>query len=146
MDFEYTAQQQAFRQEVRSFLKENLPPKSERGKGFLGKWLPKVRAKGWVGFSWPKEFGGSDGGLIEQTILREEMASAKAPPLGASFMGLAWVGPGIMQYGTQHRSRNSYPTSSTAKSPGVRVTRNQTTAQTSPPFNVRPCATATTNS
>lgn len=109
MDFDYTSQEQSFREEVRSFLKENLPPRAERGPDFLQTWLAKVRAKGWVGFSWPKEFGGSDGGLIEQTILREEMAIAKAPPLGTSFMGLAWVGPGIMKYGTDEQKRQFIP-------------------------------------
>ncbi|MFW6093850.1 MAG: acyl-CoA dehydrogenase family protein [Pseudomonadota bacterium] len=109
MDFEYSAQEQAFREEVRAFLRENLPPKSERGPDFLATWLEKVREKGWVGFSWPKEFGGSDGGLIEQAILREEMALAKAPPLGTSFMGLAWVGPGIMQYGTEDQKKRFIP-------------------------------------
>ena len=109
MDFDYTEEEQAFRQEVRDFLTENLPPKSERPRGFLDSWLEKVRAKGWVGFSWPKEYGGSDGGLIEQTILREEMALAKAPPLGTSFMGLAWVGPGIMQYGTEAQKQQFIP-------------------------------------
>jgi alkylation response protein AidB-like acyl-CoA dehydrogenase len=109
MDFDYSAEEQAFREEVRSFIQENLPPKEQRGKGFLKTWLEKVRAQGWVGFSWPKEFGGSSGGLIEQTILREEMALAKAPPLGSSFMGLAWVGPGIMQYGTQEQKERFIP-------------------------------------
>ncbi len=109
MDFEYTADEQAFREEVRDFLATNLPPREERGKDFLANWLTNVREKGWVGFSWPKEFGGSDGGLIEQAILKEEMALAKAPPLGTSFMGLAWVGPGIIQYGTEDQKRRFIP-------------------------------------
>ncbi len=109
MDFDYSPDEEAFRQEVRFFLRENLPPKAERPADFLKTWLEKVRAKGWVGFSWPKEFGGGDGGLIEQTILREEMALAKAPPLGTSFMGLAWVGPGIMQYGTDAQKKKFIP-------------------------------------
>jgi alkylation response protein AidB-like acyl-CoA dehydrogenase len=109
MDFDFTPEEQAFRSEVRDFLAANLPPKKDRPQDFMQTWLEKVRAKGWVGFSWPKEFGGSDGGLIEQTILREEMALAKAPPLGTSFMGLAWVGPGIMQYGTQAQKEKFIP-------------------------------------
>lgn len=109
MDFDYTPEEQAFRQEVRDFLSENLVPKAKREKGFMKTWLQKVRAKGWVGFSWPKEFGGSDGGLIEQAILKEEMSLAKAPPLGSSFMGLAWVGPGIMEYGTQEQKQKFIP-------------------------------------
>ncbi|MEE8077410.1 MAG: acyl-CoA dehydrogenase family protein [Pseudomonadales bacterium] len=109
MDFEYSDSEVAFREEVRNFLRENLPPKAERDRNFLSTWLAEVRARGWVGFSWPKQFGGSDGGLIEQTILKEEMALAKAPPLGSSFMGLAWVGPGIMQYGTQAQKERFIP-------------------------------------
>ena len=109
MDFEYSDSEVAFREEVRHFLRENLPPQAERDRKFRRTWLAEVRARGWVGFSWPKQFGGSDGGLIEQTILKEEMALAKAPPLGSSFMGLAWVGPGIMQYGTQAQKERFIP-------------------------------------
>ena len=50
MDFDYTAEENAFREEVRNFISENLPPKKERDKNFLNTWLEKVRAKGWVGF------------------------------------------------------------------------------------------------
>ena len=109
MDFDYTPQEQAFREEVRDFLAKNLVPRTERGKDFLPTWLEKVREKGWIGFSWPEEFGGSNGGLIEQAILKEEMSLAKAPPLGTSFMGLAWVGPGIMEYGTEEQKRKFIP-------------------------------------
>ena len=56
MDFEYTAEENGFREEIKAFLKENLPPKKERDKNFLKSWLEKVREKGWVGFSWPKEY------------------------------------------------------------------------------------------
>ena len=62
MDFDYTVEENAFREEVRNFISDNLPPKKERDKNFLNTWLEKVRAKGWVGFSWQKEFSGSDGG------------------------------------------------------------------------------------
>ena len=94
---------------MREFLAENLPPPKERGRGFLKDWLTKVRAKSWVGFSWPKEYGGGEGSLIEQAILKEEMALHRAPPLGTSFMGLAWVGPGIIQYGTDEQKRRFVP-------------------------------------
>ena len=109
MDFDFTSEEQAFRAEVREFLAENLPPRAERGRGFMGEWLKKVRGKRWVGFSWPEEYGGGAGSLTEQAILKEEMALAGAPSLGTSFMGLAWVGPGIIQYGTDEQKQRFIP-------------------------------------
>ena len=109
MDFDFTPEEQAFRAEVREFLAENLPPRAERGRGFMGEWLKQVRNRRWVGFSWPEEYGGGAGSLTEQAILKEEMALAGAPPLGTSFMGLAWVGPGIIQYGTDEQKQRFIP-------------------------------------
>ncbi|MDZ7684882.1 MAG: acyl-CoA dehydrogenase family protein [Gammaproteobacteria bacterium] len=109
MDFELTDQEQAFRQEVRDFLDGNLPPKSERGPDFMNDWLTKVREKRWVGFSWPEEVGGGGGDIMAQVILKEEMAKRKAPPLGTCMMGLAWVGPGIIQYGTEEQKQRFIP-------------------------------------
>ena len=109
MDFDFTPDEEAFRTEVREFLSENLPPRNERPGSFLREWLEKVRARGWVGFSWPKAVGGSDGDVARQAILKEEMALAGAPPLGTSFMGLAWVGPGIIQYGTEEQKTRFIP-------------------------------------
>ena len=51
MDFDYTPHEQSFRDEVRGFIADNLPPKEKRDKNFLATWLEKVRAKGWVGFA-----------------------------------------------------------------------------------------------
>ena len=109
MDFELTKEEQAFRDEVRAFIKENLASPKQRGPAFLTEWLKKVRDKRWVGFAWPKEVGGGEGTIVEQAILKEEMALAKAPPLGTSMMGLAWVGPGIIQYGTDEQKRRFIP-------------------------------------
>jgi alkylation response protein AidB-like acyl-CoA dehydrogenase len=109
MDFELDEQEQAFRDEVRRFLDENLPPADQRDAGFHAEWQRKVREKRWVGFSWPREVGGGGGTIMEQVILKEEMAKAKAPPLGTCFMGLAWVGPAIIQYGTEEQKRRFIP-------------------------------------
>jgi alkylation response protein AidB-like acyl-CoA dehydrogenase len=53
--------------------------------------------------------GGGGGTLMQQVILKEEMAKRKAPPLGSCFMGLAWVGPAIVQYGTEEQKRRFIP-------------------------------------
>ncbi|MDX1649609.1 MAG: acyl-CoA dehydrogenase family protein, partial [Myxococcota bacterium] len=107
MDFDFTPEEEAFRAEVRGFLDENLP--RERTPEAIAAWQRKVREKRWVGFSWPEEVGGGGGGIAEQVILKEEMAKAKAPPLGACFMGLAWVGPAIIEYGTEEQKKRFIP-------------------------------------
>jgi alkylation response protein AidB-like acyl-CoA dehydrogenase len=95
---------------VRAFLDENLPPGTNiSDPRFVAEWNRKVRAKRWVGFSWPREVGGGGGSIMQQVILKEEMAKRKAPPLGSCFMGLAWVGPSIVQYGTEEQKRRFIP-------------------------------------
>lgn len=109
MDFNFTPEEEAFRAEVRRFLDENLPPEGERDFAFMAEWQRKVREKGWVGFSWPKQVGGGGGSIAEQVILKEEMARRKAPALGNCFMGLAWVGPALIEYGTEEQKKRFIP-------------------------------------
>ena len=109
MDFSFTPEEEAFRAEVLRFLDENLRPEGERDFAFMAGWQEKVRRKGWVGFSWPKQVGGGGGSIAEQVILKEEMARRKAPPLGTCFMGLAWVGPALIEYGTDEQKQRFIP-------------------------------------
>lgn len=110
MDFHLTPEEEAFRAEVRAFLDENLPPGTNKeDPKFLAEWNRKVREKRWVGFSWPKEVGGGGATIMQQVILKEEMSKRKAPPLGTCFMGLAWVGPAIIQYGTEAQKQRFIP-------------------------------------
>ncbi len=109
MDFDLTPEEERFRAEVQTFLDENLPSDGRRDGAFLGEWNRKVREKRWVGFSWPKDVGGGGGSIMEQAILKEELAKRKAPPLGTCFMGLSWVGPAIIEYGTEAQKQRFVP-------------------------------------
>jgi len=110
MDFHLTPEEEAFRAEVRAFLDELLPPGTNAmDPKFVANWQRRVREKRWVGFSWPQEVGGGGGSIMQQVILKEEMAKRKAPPLGACFMGLAWVGPAIVEYGTGAQKQRFIP-------------------------------------
>ncbi|MEZ4289454.1 MAG: acyl-CoA dehydrogenase family protein [Myxococcota bacterium] len=109
MDFQLTEKEEAFRDEVRAFLDENLPEGASRTPELMQAWTRKVREKRWVGFSWPREVGGGGGSIMEQVILKDEMARRKAPALGSCFMGLAWVGPAIIQYGTEEQKQKYIP-------------------------------------
>jgi alkylation response protein AidB-like acyl-CoA dehydrogenase len=109
MDFNLTPEQEAFRDEVRAFLDEHLPPVGERDAEFLERWSRLVREKRWVGFGWPREVGGGGAGVMMQAILKEEMSKRRAPALGTCLMGLAWVGPAIIQYGTDEQKKRFIP-------------------------------------
>lgn len=115
MDFSFSEHEEAFRREVQEFLATANPNTDAGDEGDIESAmdrLPKLMAwnqalyeKSWVGFSWPKEVGGGGGSLVEQMILKEECAKARAPMLGLSYMGLAWVGPGIIKYGTEEQKQ-----------------------------------------
>ena len=110
MDFQLSEKEETFRQEVVAFLDENLPDDpAARTPEMLADWTKKIREKRWVGFSWPEDCGGGGGSIMEQVILKDEMAKRKAPALGTCFMGLAWVGPGIIQYGTEEQKQKYIP-------------------------------------
>ena len=109
MDFQLSEEEEAFRLEVRAFLDENLAEDGKRTPELMAQWSRKIREKRWVGFSWPKDVGGGGGSIMEQVILKDEMAQRKAPPLGSCFMGIAWVGPAIIQYGTEAQKQRFVP-------------------------------------
>ncbi|MAT95490.1 MAG: hypothetical protein CME59_23220 [Halioglobus sp.] len=109
MDFDFTEKEQAFRAEVKQFIADNLPPPEQRGEDFEKHWHAKLIEKKWIGFSWPKEYGGGGGTLIEQFILKEEMSKALAPDLGSDFMGLTWVGPALIRHGTEEQKKEFLP-------------------------------------
>jgi alkylation response protein AidB-like acyl-CoA dehydrogenase len=107
MDFDFTPEDEAFRAEVRDFIKKCLPKKGKPEE--LVAWQRQARERRYVGFSWPKEVGGGGGSLSQQVILKEELARVKAPALGSCFMGLAWVGPSIIEYGTPEQKERFIP-------------------------------------
>ena len=102
MDFHYTPEEEAFRSEVRAFIAKHNPKADEReDPDALAKWHAALMEKKWIGFSWPREAGGGGGSVIQQFILKEEIGAAQAPPLGSDFMGLTWVGPALINHGSE---------------------------------------------
>jgi alkylation response protein AidB-like acyl-CoA dehydrogenase len=121
MDFEYTPEQEAFRKKVRSWLKANLPSElcvddamDERiapNREIFEKrrvWQKKLHEAGYVGLSWPKEYGGSSASLIEQVIFDEEYSRARAPML-PGYSGVSLCGPTLMHWGTETQKKRYLP-------------------------------------
>jgi alkylation response protein AidB-like acyl-CoA dehydrogenase len=119
MDFTLTPEQQSFRDEVRGWLSRNLPPgwleRHQRGSealrpeayAFLRDWQRKLYDAGLVGLTWPKEYGGRGLSFMEEIILHEEMALAKAPPI-LNILAIGMAGPTIIAYGTEAQKKR-YP-------------------------------------
>ena len=121
MDFQYTPEQDTFRKEVRGWLEANLPPdlqvedaQDERvapdRETFEKRvtWQKKMHAAGWVGISWPREYGGRGATLMEQIIFDEESFRARAPVL-PGFSGVNMAGPTIIEWGTETQKRHFLP-------------------------------------
>jgi len=119
MDFTLTPEQRSFRDEVRHWLGENLPadwvarlrqgsdvPRPEAYR-FLSDWQRRMYEAGFVGITWPKEYGGRGLSFMEEMILHEEMALHKAPPV-LNILAIGMAGPTIIAYGTEEQKKR-YP-------------------------------------
>jgi len=122
MEFRFTSEEEAFRQEVRAFLRSELPADwatSGGGGGiglgeggeerweFLRDFQRKLAGKGWLTLGWPKEHGGLAASHMMQVIYNEEMTYHRAPTqLG---VGPDRVGPTIILYGTDEQKQRLLP-------------------------------------
>jgi alkylation response protein AidB-like acyl-CoA dehydrogenase len=117
MDLKPTPDEQAFRDELRAWLADNVPeawPGDQRGEAnadywqHLRDWQRKLSEGGWAGISWPVEFGGRGATPIQQSIFLGEVARARAPEhLGVIGEGL--VGPTIIAVGTDAQKKRFLP-------------------------------------
>src|SRR6187397_1793415 len=109
MDLTLSPAEEAFRDEVRTWLEENHPgPEPESGLdeviAFRREWQRKLYEAGWAGISWPKEYGGRGATLIEQAIFVGEAARQEAPS-PANVLGLAMGGPVVIAHGTDEQKK-----------------------------------------
>jgi alkylation response protein AidB-like acyl-CoA dehydrogenase len=120
MDFGYTPEQEALRSEVRAFIAEHLTPEvieemEGLSEGFgvsrsvargplVSDLFKKIGERGWLGISYPKEYGGQDGDRMSQYIVEEEFARVNIA------VGLAGSGaPAILAAGTEEQKRHFIP-------------------------------------
>ncbi|MGC8203522.1 acyl-CoA dehydrogenase family protein [Aliiroseovarius sp. PTFE2010] len=109
MELSFTPQEDAFRKDVRDFLKENLPDTvaaavrsgSEMTKELAEQWHKILFDKGWVAPNWPKKFGGAEWTPVQRHIFEEECAMAYAPRQVP--FGLAMLGPVLHKFGNKEQ-------------------------------------------
>jgi len=109
----YTAQEQAFRAELRAWLDANvprqpLPPALEEEAAFLTAWQRKLFDAGWAAVHWPRGYGGRGASLTEQAIFQEEMSRARAPQM-MNRVGINLVGPTLIACGTEQQRQRYLP-------------------------------------
>ena len=116
MDFTYPPEIQEFQQEVRQFIKDNWDPDvmDPRREGMAQlvdtpkrrAFMQKIAEQGWLGMSWPTEYGGSGKDGLYEYVLNEELAAVGAPYIGK---GVGIVGKTIIRHGSNKLKREFLP-------------------------------------
>ncbi|MGJ8668874.1 MAG: acyl-CoA dehydrogenase [Oceanococcus sp.] len=120
MDLQYTAEQQAFRAEVRHWLEANVPSEPlasfDTAEGFAAhrEWEAKLALQGYSAVTWPKELGGLSADLIQWLIFEEEYWRAGAP-LRVNQNGIFLLAPTLMEYGTTEQKAQFLPRMATSE-------------------------------
>ncbi len=115
MDIELSEHEAAFRDEVRGFIRDNLPAHVERkvedglilGKDDYVAWQKILHRRGWMAPNWPREHGGTGWSPIERYIFEEEMALGATPRVIP--FGVNMVGPVIIEFGNAAQRRRFLP-------------------------------------
>ena len=115
MDLAFTPEEQQFREEVRAWVRDNLPAATAHkvhnalrlSRDDLQGWAKILGKKGWLGFGWPKEFGGPGWTAVQKHLFEEECALAGAPRIVP--FGPVMVAPVIMAFGNAEQQKRFLP-------------------------------------
>jgi len=118
LEFDWSAEDARHRDEIRAFLASVLPddweeiskhgPGSDAQSAFSKTFCAAMAERGWLTQHWPAEYGGSDATPWRHSIVGEEMW-AIGEPRGAQYMNVNWIGPAIMQFGTEEQKARHLP-------------------------------------
>ena len=115
MDFRFSAEEEAFRQEIVDFVGQELPwdwkttdidAEEPESLTLVKQFKKKLADKGWLTMAWPKEYGGQEAPHVQQLIFNEEMAYHRIP---AQDNGIRMLGPILMLQGTEEQKKEFLP-------------------------------------
>jgi alkylation response protein AidB-like acyl-CoA dehydrogenase len=115
MNLTFSSEDNAFRAEVRAFLRENLPGETRRkmeegralSKEEVVAWQRILNARGWAAPSWPKEYGGPGWTPVQRHIFLDELHQAPAPePLS---FNVSMIGPVLIAFGSDEQKSRFLP-------------------------------------
>lgn len=115
MDLAFTPEELEFRDEVREWVANNLPAETAAKvhadqhltRDDMQGWAKILGKKGWLGYGWPKEFGGPGWNAIQKHLFEEECALAGAPRIVP--FGPVMVAPVIMAFGSPEQQKRFLP-------------------------------------
>jgi alkylation response protein AidB-like acyl-CoA dehydrogenase len=115
MDLSFTPEELAFRAEIHQWVADNLPKDISHkvlhslrlSRDDMQRWAKILGAKGWLGYHWPKQFGGPGWNAIQKHIFEEECATAGSPRIVP--FGPVMVAPVIMQFGSPEQHKRFLP-------------------------------------
>ena len=114
MNFSFTKEQKAFREEVRQFLEDERKTGAFEVKSNYfyeisnAEFSRKLADKGWIGMTWPKEFGGTNRSNIDRMIMMEELLKYQAPAM-YHLLGERQIAPSLMHFGSDELRREFLP-------------------------------------
>ncbi len=115
MDLNFSAKEEAFRNEVREFLHAELPQSLARkvrqgerlSKADFETWHAILNRRGWLASHWPREYGGTGWSAVQSFIFEYECALAGAPRILP--FGVSMLGPVLIKYGNEAQKRHWLP-------------------------------------
>jgi alkylation response protein AidB-like acyl-CoA dehydrogenase len=115
MDLAFTPEEQKFREQVRAWVRANLPKEISHKvhnslrltREDMQRWARILGKQGWLGYGWPKEFGGPGWNAVQKHLFEEECALAGAPRIVP--FGPVMVAPVIMAFGTAEQRQRFLP-------------------------------------
>ena len=115
MDLAFTAQEEQFRQDIGAWVRQHLPPEIAHkvhnalhlSREDMQAWAKILGRKGWLGYGWPRQFGGPGWSAVQKHLFEEECAMAGAPRIVP--FGPVMVAPVIMAFGNAEQQQRFLP-------------------------------------